>query len=85
MTTGVLKEEQKCDSQQADSLANKQCKGGGANTPKVIIVTGPTAVGKTNVSLELAEALGGEIISADSVQIYKGLDIGSDKACRMRL
>lgn len=47
---------------------------------RVLIVTGPTAVGKTEVSLRLAKTLGGEIISADSVQVYKGLDIGSDKA-----
>jgi len=46
---------------------------------KVVVVTGPTAVGKTNVSLALAERLNGEIISADSVQVYKGLDVGSDK------
>ena len=48
---------------------------------RVIIITGPTAVGKTAVALRLAECLGGEVISADSVQIYRGLDIGSDKAC----
>lgn len=36
-------------------------------------------MGKTRVSLALAEKLGGEIISADSVQVYRGLDIGSDK------
>ena len=42
-------------------------------------MTGPTAVGKTRVSLALAERLNGEIISADSVQVYRGLDIGSDK------
>ena len=47
--------------------------------PKVLILTGPTAVGKTQVSLALAERLNGEIISADSVQVYRGLDIGSDK------
>lgn len=46
---------------------------------KIIVVTGPTAVGKTRVSLELAKRLGGEIVSADSVQVYRGLDIGSDK------
>ncbi len=46
---------------------------------KVVVVTGPTAVGKTNVSLALAERLNGEIISADSVQVYRGLDVGSDK------
>ena len=48
--------------------------------PQVLVLTGPTAVGKTQLSLSLAERLGGEIISADSVQVYKGLDVGSDKA-----
>jgi len=47
--------------------------------PKVLVITGPTAVGKTAISLALAEQLNGEIISADSVQVYKSLDIGSDK------
>lgn len=47
--------------------------------PQVIIVTGPTAVGKTAASLELAHAVDAEIISADSVQVYRGLDIGSAK------
>jgi polynucleotide 5'-kinase involved in rRNA processing len=47
--------------------------------PKVVIIAGPTAVGKTAVSLALAKALGGEIISADSVQVYRGLDVGSAK------
>ena len=46
---------------------------------KVIVLTGATAVGKTKASIELAQRLGGEIISADSVQVYKGLDVGSDK------
>lgn len=46
---------------------------------KVIFILGPTAVGKTFMSVNLAKSLGGEIISADSVQIYKGLDIGSAK------
>ena len=46
---------------------------------KVIVLTGATAVGKTNASIELAQRIGGEIISADSVQVYKGLDVGSDK------
>ena len=48
---------------------------------KVIILTGATAAGKTKASIELAQRLGGEIISADSVQVYKGLDVGSDKVC----
>ncbi len=45
----------------------------------LIIITGPTAVGKTDLSLELAKAVGGEIISADSMQVYRHMDIGSAK------
>ncbi|KAH9310128.1 hypothetical protein KI387_038039, partial [Taxus chinensis] len=47
---------------------------------KVIVISGPTCVGKSSVALELAKRLGGEIISADSVQVYRGLDVGSAKA-----
>ena len=46
---------------------------------KVIIIVGPTAVGKTALSIEMAKKFNGEIISADSVQIYKGLNVGSAK------
>ena len=45
----------------------------------VIVITGPTAVGKTDLSLFLAHKLDGEIINADSTQIYKGLDIATNK------
>lgn len=45
----------------------------------LIILTGPTAVGKTALSIELAKALDGEIISADSMQVYRHMDIGSAK------
>lgn len=45
----------------------------------LVILTGPTAVGKTALSIHLAKAIGGEIISADSMQVYKGMDIGSAK------
>ena len=45
----------------------------------VLLITGPTAVGKTETAVEVAEALGGEVISADSRQVYKYLDIGSAK------
>lgn len=45
----------------------------------LIILTGPTAVGKTKLSIELAKAVNGEIISADSMQVYKHMDIGSAK------
>ena len=46
---------------------------------KVLFVLGPTAVGKTEISIKLAKEFNGEIISCDSVQIFKGLDIGSAK------
>lgn len=45
----------------------------------LIVLTGPTAVGKTELSIELARAVDGEIISADSMQVYKHMDIGSAK------
>ena len=45
----------------------------------LIILTGPTAVGKTALSIRLAKAIGGEIISADSMQVYRRMDIGSAK------
>ncbi|MBO5302236.1 MAG: tRNA (adenosine(37)-N6)-dimethylallyltransferase MiaA, partial [Peptococcaceae bacterium] len=45
----------------------------------LVILVGPTAVGKTAASIGLAKALNGEIISGDSMQIYKGLDIGTAK------
>jgi tRNA dimethylallyltransferase len=44
-----------------------------------LVICGPTAVGKSSVGVELAERLGGEIVSADSMQLYRGLDIGTDK------
>ena len=45
----------------------------------LVVLTGATAVGKTDLSISLAENIGGEIISADSIQVYMGLDIGSAK------
>lgn len=45
----------------------------------MIVLAGPTAVGKTRLSIELAKAVGGEIISADSMQVYRHMDIGSAK------
>ena len=45
----------------------------------LVVITGPTAVGKTDISIKLAKEIDGEIISADSIQVYKGLDIGSAK------
>ena len=47
--------------------------------PGLVILTGPTAVGKTDLSIALAKRVGGEIISADSMQVYRHMDIGSAK------
>lgn len=47
--------------------------------PKVIVICGPTASGKTALSIELAKKINGEIVSADSMQIYKDMDIGTAK------
>lgn len=46
---------------------------------KIIVITGPTGVGKTKLSIELAKKYNGEIINGDAIQVYKGLDIGSAK------
>jgi tRNA dimethylallyltransferase len=60
--------------------------------PSVVTVVGPTGVGKTSVGIRVARALGGEIVSADSRQIYRGMDVGTAKptseelaACRHHL
>src|SRR5664280_2331781 len=44
-----------------------------------VFIAGPTAVGKSEIALALAEQVGGEIISVDSMQVYRGLDIGTAK------
>ena len=49
------------------------------NKKPLIILTGPTAVGKTEISIQLAKKVNGEIISADSMQVYKHMDIGTAK------
>ncbi len=51
-----------------------------AAEPPLILIVGPTAVGKTALAVRLARAVGGEIVSADSRQVYRGLDIGTAKA-----
>lgn len=58
-------------------MTTKDSSSGGA--PPLIILTGPTAVGKTALSISLAKAIGGSVISADSMQVYRGMDIGSAK------
>lgn len=50
--------------------------------PKIIVIVGPTASGKTFLSIELAKRFGGEIVSADSRQVYRGLNIGTGKVTR---
>ena len=49
-------------------------------TKKVIVIAGPTASGKTALAVALARELGGEVVSADSMQVYRGMDIGTAKA-----
>ena len=49
---------------------------------RVIVIVGPTGVGKTKLGVELAKRLNGEVISGDSVQVYKRMDIGSAKVTK---
>ncbi len=53
--------------------------------PKILVIVGPTASGKTSLAIELAKRLDGEVISADSRQVYKGLDIGSAKVTKAEM
>lgn len=50
--------------------------------PKVIVICGPTASGKTKLSIELAKTIDGEIVSCDSMQIYKDMNIGTAKVTK---
>ena len=52
---------------------------------KIVAVTGPTASGKTALAIELAKRLGGEIVSCDSMQIYRGMDVGTAKPTKEEL
>ncbi|MEV5001532.1 tRNA (adenosine(37)-N6)-dimethylallyltransferase MiaA [Nocardioides sp. LML1-1-1.1] len=49
------------------------------STPAVVTIVGPTASGKTELSLDLAQALGGEVVNTDAMQVYRGMDIGTAK------
>jgi tRNA dimethylallyltransferase len=60
-------------------LSNIVIPGGGAVTDRVIAVVGPTASGKSDLAVDLALRLGGEVINADSMQLYRGMDIGTAK------
>jgi tRNA dimethylallyltransferase len=53
--------------------------------PKIITIVGPTASGKTSLSIEIAKHFNGEVISADSRQVYKGMDIGSGKVTKSEM
>ena len=53
--------------------------------PKVIVIAGPTASGKSNLAIELAKKIDGEIISADSMQIYKDMNIGTAKVTKAEM
>lgn len=53
--------------------------------PKIVVICGPTATGKSDYAVELAKKIDGEIISADSRQVYKGLDIGSGKITKSEM
>jgi tRNA dimethylallyltransferase len=55
------------------------------NKEKLMVIIGPTAVGKTRLSIELAKRYNGEIISGDSMQIYKGMDIGTAKITQQEM
>ena len=50
--------------------------------PKIVVIVGPTASGKTRMAVELAQLHNGEVVSADSMQIYRGMDIGTAKPTR---
>ena len=55
---------------------------------RIIVISGPTCCGKSKLAMELAQAIGGEIVSADSMQVYRHMDIGTAKATleeRMRI
>lgn len=49
------------------------------NKPKILVIVGPTSIGKSDLAVHLAKKFNGEVVSADSRQVYKGLDIGTGK------
>jgi len=54
-------------------------------SPKPIVITGPTAAGKTGLGIRLAQVLSGEVVSADSMQVYRGMDVGTAKPSRAEM
>jgi tRNA dimethylallyltransferase len=61
------------------TLGNAAVPGAGPPTQRVIAVVGPTAAGKSDLAVDLALRLGGEVINADSMQLYRGMDVGTAK------
>ena len=55
------------------------------NKPKIIIILGQTSTGKSAFAVQIAKVIGGEIISADSRQVYKGLDLGTGKITKKEM
>lgn len=54
-------------------------------SPKILVIVGPTSSGKTSLSIELAKKFNGEVISADSRQVYKGMDLGTGKVTKKEM
>ncbi|OGY42188.1 MAG: tRNA (adenosine(37)-N6)-dimethylallyltransferase MiaA [Candidatus Buchananbacteria bacterium RBG_13_36_9] len=57
----------------------------GSASPKILVIVGPTASGKTSLSIKLAKKFNGEVISADSRQVYKGMDLGTGKVTKKEM
>lgn len=67
------------DAAKAATAADAAAKAAEANKPPLLVLVGPTAVGKTGLSISIAKAWNCEILSGDSMQVYKGMDIGTAK------
>jgi len=65
-----------------EAVYGMQASGGRGGKPALIVLTGPTGTGKTNLVFRLARVFGGEVVSADSMQVYRYLDIGTAKPSR---
>lgn len=55
------------------------------NKPKIVVIVGPTASGKSALAVEIAKRFGGEVVSADARQVYRGLDVGTAKITRREM
>ncbi len=79
MKRNLGREKDLADIELIEKKLSEKARGTYAAKPPMVILSGPTAVGKTKLSIALAKAIGGEIISADSCQVYRHMDIGSAK------